>query len=111
MQANKPQKMTAEQAKTFEHGLSKKNYLIVKMLLTLKSSSCECEPYEDVFTFKRWVAQGFYVVRGSKSIKAPLIKTGSKDVTDDTTGKIEKAYWRVLSVSYLFCRCQVQKRK
>lgn len=109
MTKNKTQQMTASEAKSFEHGLSQKNYLIVKMLLASKPEPCECEPYEDVFTYRRWVAQGFYVVRGSKAIKAPLIKTGSKEVTNTATGKPDKKFWRILTVSYLFCRCQVKK--
>lgn len=109
MKGTKTQQMTASEAKSFEHGLSKKNYLIVKMLLASKPEPCECEPYEDVFTYRRWVAQGFYVVRGSKAIKAPLVRTGSKEVKNTTTGKMEKSFWRVLTVSYLFCRCQVKK--
>lgn len=109
MKGNKTQSMTSQEAKTFEHGLSQKNYLIVKMLLASKSHACECEPYQDVFTYKRWVAQGFHVVRGSKAIKAPLVKTGSKEVKNKATGKVDKSFWRVLTVSYLFCRCQVQK--
>lgn len=101
--------MTKEEAKSFENGLSKKNYLIVKMILAAKPDPCECEPYEDVFTYRRWIAQGFYVVRGSKAIKAPLVRTGSKEVTNSATGKPDKKFWRVLTVSHLFCRCQVKK--
>ena len=73
--------------------------------VTVKESlSCGCEPYVDVFTFKRWQAQGFQVQRGEKAIRLPIVyqrrekdpKTG-EEVTTKRTGR-----------SAVFCRCQVR---
>ncbi|MEE9612352.1 MAG: hypothetical protein V3W19_13945 [Desulfatiglandales bacterium] len=102
-------KMTAKQAKEFDT-ISEKNYLMVKALLASKSDPCQCEPYKDVFTYGRWKAQGYQVQRGSKAIKAPLVKRGTKEVEHPTTGEKDIKHWRVMTVSYLFCRCQVKRK-
>ena len=67
--------------------------------------SCDCEPYQDVFTYRRWKAQGFQVQRGEKALKLPLIYRRTE--RDPKTGE-EKTSKRV-GRSALFCRCQVQR--
>ena len=49
-------------------GYSVANTVTLKELL-----ACGCEPYRDVFTYRRWKAQGFRVERGEKAIRLPLI--------------------------------------
>ncbi len=34
---------------------------------------CGCKPYQDVFTYVRWQAQGYQVMRGEHSISIPVI--------------------------------------
>src|ERR1700752_4708835 len=54
--------------------------------VTLKRSlPCGCEPYIDVFTYRRWKAQGFQVLRGEKAIRLPLIY--SRTDKDAATGE------------------------
>jgi len=63
-------KLSPEQAVKFDR-FSLMNALTVANLLP-----CGCVPYQDVFTYNRWKAQGFIVKRGEHGIKIPVI--GSK---------------------------------
>jgi len=65
---------------------------------------CECKPYVDVFTYRRWQAQGYQVQKGEKAIKLPLVRTVVSK--DKLTG--EDSPRRVLGSSAVFCRCQVK---
>ena len=58
---------TPESAQSF-HRYSPINAATVKMRL-----ACGCEPYKDVFTYNRWLALGYQVQRGERSIKIPVI--------------------------------------
>ncbi len=92
------QTMSAEQAQMFER-FSAANSSIV-----LSSLSCECSPYDDVFTFNRWKAQGMIVKRGEHGIKLPLIR---RIQTEDEAGTVVSER-KILGRSTVFCRCQVQ---
>ena len=46
------EKMTAAEAVTFER------YSPTNAAIVSASLPCGCEPYQDVFTFRRWIAQG-----------------------------------------------------
>lgn len=95
---------SVENAKTFEYGISARNYESVKEQL-----DCGCEPYQDVFTLKRWNAQGFKVIKGSKSIKATRVVKRDIEVTENgQTKTLQKSYPKS---SYLFCRCQVEEKQ
>ena len=89
---------TPETARQFDR-FSVANAVTVK-----KSLPCGCEPYVDVFTYRRWKAQGFQVQRGQKAIKLPLIYKRSE--TDPKTG--EQTETRRIGRSAVFCRCQIK---
>ena len=89
-------KMTSQQATTFGR-YSGANAGQVKAVL-----KCGCEPYQDVFTYKRWKAQGQQVQRGQHAIKLPVV--GQKDVEDDDGNIRVKRY---LATGAVFCRHQV----
>lgn len=92
-------KMTAEQAKTFDR------VSLINAHTVAEALPCGCIPYQDVFTFKRWLAQGYCVKKGEHGIKIPVIGTNVKH--DDKTDKdIIKKY---ATTSTVFCRCQVVK--
>ena len=93
--------MTAEQARTFEHGTSSNNAAMLQAVLP-----CNCKPYEDIFTYGRWKAQGFQVRRGEKSKKITTYKTGKTKV-DEKTGE-ETPGRKFAKKSAVFCRCQVK---
>ena len=69
-----------------------------------ESLPCGCEPYVDVFTYRRWKAQGFQVQKGEKAIRLPLIYKRSE--RDPETG--ETTITRRRGRSAVFCRCQVR---
>ena len=92
--------MTKDNAKQFDR-FSAFNYAVIKSNLT-----CDCEPYEDVFTFKRWNLQGYKIQKGAKSIK---INTYIPfNIKDEKTGKIIKTITKP-KTSCVFCRCQVEE--
>lgn len=91
-------KMTAEDARTFD-SFSRANYALLKAELT-----CGCEPYNDVFTLKRWNAQGYRIVKGQKAHRITVFI--HRDVEDEETGKV-KHFSRPWT-AYVFCRCQVK---
>ncbi len=93
-------RMSAADARRFDR-TSIANAVTVKQAL-----DCGCEPYRDVFTYRRWQAQGFQVQRGERSIRLPLIRAVTRD--DPETGKPETQ--RIMGRSAVFCRCQVKPR-
>jgi len=90
---------TPETARQFDR-FSVANAVTVKQALP-----CGCEPYRDVFTYRRWKAQGFQVQRGEKAIRLPLIY--SRTETDPQTG--EQVATRRMGRSAVFCRHQVKQ--
>ena len=78
-------------------------FSVANAVTVKKSLPCGCEPYVDVFTYRRWKAQGFQVQRGQKAIKLPLIYKLSE--TDPKTG--ERTESRRIGSAAVFCRCQV----
>lgn len=66
---------------------------------------CTCRPYEDVFTLRRWNAQGYRVKKGSKAVaRVPVVYA---DSVEDPNGYRYTVKRRTTSA--LFCRCQVEK--
>jgi hypothetical protein len=66
-----------------------------------------CEAYKDIFTFRRWKAQGFFVRRGEKGTR---ITTWIEKVETDEE-RNEKATGKRPKVAVVFCRHQVEKNK
>ena len=91
------EKMTAKQARTFEHGYSQVHAAILANAALEKG--CQCVPYVDWFTYKRWLAQGFQVQKGEHGIRLVRFITAEKD------GK-KRTFPKRYSV---FCRCQVKE--
>ena len=63
--------MTAEQAKQFS------TYGKYSVATILAKRKCNCDPYKDWFTFKRWLAQGkcaIQVMRDKGIVKGRVIK-------------------------------------
>ncbi len=89
---------TSESAKQFDR------FSVGNAALLLSVLDCSCQPYSDVFTYRRWKAQGFQVQRGEKSIRLPLIYARTEK--DPETG--EERTTRRRGRSAVFCRCQVQ---
>ena len=64
-----PQAMTATEARSFDR------FSVANAATVMAERGCGCEPYVDVFTYKRWQAQGFQVQKGEKSIRIPTVRT------------------------------------
>jgi len=98
-------KMTPIEAITFEHE-SPMNMLMFYEFqeqnneLRDEDSYCTCEPYQDVFTYNRWKAQGYQVRRGEHGCKVTTWVPKDKDNPD--AGVFPRN-------ATVFCRCQVDK--
>ena len=90
--------MSADEARSFQ------TYSLANAVTVKEALPCGCEPYVDVFTYRRWKAQGFQVQRGEKAIRLPLIYQRTEK--DPDTG--EEATRRRMGRSAVFCRCQVK---
>ena len=55
------QSFTPETARAFDH-YSLTNATVIRQACAARG--CKCEPYSDVFTFQRWLAQGRAVRKG-----------------------------------------------
>ena len=91
--------MTEEESRTFQ-GFSVAN--AARVMLALEQRGCACEPYADVFTFRRWLPQGRVVKKGEKGIPLPVVV--------ETEADEEQEERRMLRTSYVFCRCQTTER-
>lgn len=89
--------MTPEEATRFGHR-SALNAAIVASALP-----CGCEPYQDVFTFNRWLAQGLAVQKGQHAVKLAVLKEVDEVDDDGPTGRTI----RVRAGAAVFCRHQV----
>lgn len=88
-------KMTPEEAKRFTRTSINSYAQVVEQL------GCECEPYQDVFTFNRWKAQGFYVRKGEKAKKlVTWVPVTPKDENEES--------YLVPRTLAVFCRHQVE---
>ena len=82
-------------------------FSVANAAAVMSARGCGCEPYRDVFTYRRWQAQGMQVQRGEKAIRLPLLY--AREETDKDTG--EKKTQRRMGRSAVFCRCQVKPRE
>lgn len=80
-------------------------FSLTNAVIVLQSKNCECVPYEDVFTYNRWLAQGYQVKKGQHGIHVQTWKKGSK-IND--AGETKNYVFPKSSV--VFCRCQVEKK-
>lgn len=81
---------------------SERSYALVKAAL---AGRCACEPYEDVFTLRKWNDKGYRVIKGERArcrIEVPVTETRTLD-----GGAVETV--RRWHKAVLFCRCQVEK--
>ena len=90
----KAPKMTQAEAGHFDR------FSVANATTVTHALQCGCEPYQDVFTYRRWQGLGFQVIKGQKAIKIPVIVR----TRDDDTGE-EK---RLFRTSAVFCRHQVE---
>lgn len=92
------QKMTPIEAITFDR-YSPENAAV--LLLAAQERGCDCQPYSDWFTLRRWNAQGFLVNKGQHGITLSTVV--HKKVERDGEEK-DVSYTKPYTV---FCRCQV----
>jgi hypothetical protein len=90
--------LTPETARQFDR------YSVSNAVTLKEALPCGCEPYIDVFTYRRWRAQGFHVQKGERAIRLLLIYQRAEK--DAKTG--EKTVTRRMGRSAVFCRCQVR---
>jgi len=69
--------------------------------LCLHHFDCGCSPYTDLYTYKRWKAQGYHVKKGEHGLRLPLVKTLDNEIGEP----VEKLFCR----SVVFCRHQVER--
>ena len=72
----------------------------------LDNRTCQCEPYEDWFTYKRWQDQQMQVQKGQSGLRLPKPRfiTTEQEVDGKTKTK------SFPKTSTVFCRCQVQPK-
>lgn len=91
------QRMTATQATQFDR------YSVGNAAIITKALRCECKPYVDVLTLKRWNALGMRVKAGEKS----TVKIGVLYNNEETDEDGNVTVSRRRSTSAVFCRHQV----
>ena len=64
---------TPETARHFDR------YSIANAVTVKQALPCGCEPYVDVFTYRRWKAQGFQVQRGAEKSEPGRAVDGERD--------------------------------
>ena len=96
--------MNATQAQTFD-GYSVTNAAILQGVAAARG--CTCEPYQDFFTYQRWLAQGFQVRKGEHSTRLAVFVAVSK--RDPDTGETQIVGKRPFT-AHVFCRHQVDPR-
>ena len=93
------QQMTADEARDFGH-FSVHNAVQAQMACPEGS----CEAYSDIFTFRRWRAQGFVVRKGENgtTVTTWTPRTRNTDNEEQNTKRRPKR-------AVLFCRHQVER--
>lgn len=93
------QQMDEHEARNFGH-FSVHNAVQAQMACPAST----CEAYRDIFTFRRWRAQGFVVRKGETGT---TVTTWIPDVKADDNG--DKQIRRRPKRAVLFCRHQVER--
>ena len=102
--------MTSSEATHFQ-GVSKASFLQVQEAISTRAAAgvhphCLCSPYEEVFTFNRWKAQGLSVKKGEKALRiSSFVPVELKDRSSET----ERQTRLIPRELCLFCRCQVEE--
>lgn len=91
-------RMTATQARSFDR------YSVTNAGYVEHSLRCGCRAYRDVYTYNRWRALGYQVLRGQRAIRLPVINN-VEQLDPDTGQTIVK---RLFHTSAVFCRHQVE---
>ena len=94
--ATETQEMTAEDARTFPH-FSVHN--AVQAQLACPEGTCQA--YQDIFTYRRWRAQGYAVRKGQKGTAVTTWVT--------TKGRRDEEPTRRPKRAVVFCRHQVER--
>jgi hypothetical protein len=93
--------LSAEEARRFHH-FSVHNAIAAE-------SACptiECRAYTDIFTFRRWLAQGYVVKRGEQGTKVTTwVSVPASEDGEETAARKMRPKTEVL-----FCRHQVEPR-
>ena len=95
--ATRAEQMSAEDARSFQH-FSVHNAVQAQMACP----EATCEAYEDIFTYRRWRAQGYAVRKGEHGTKVTTwitVKVRKDDEKPKTRPKR----------AVLFCRHQVEQ--
>jgi len=79
-------------------------YSAINAAIVENSLACGCVAYEDVFTYRRWKAQGFQVQKGETAIKPSTYAPITEKDEDGETRVIGKRPW----TSAVFCKHQVR---
>ena len=89
--------MTRLQAVSFDR------FSVANAVTVETSLSCGCRAYEDVYTYRRWRAQGYQVIKGERAIKLPQVRVVlvENKETGETTDR------RLFHTAAVFCKHQV----
>jgi len=98
--ATTAQQMTADDARQFQH-FSVHNAVQAEMACVESG----CRAYVDIFTFRRWRAQGFVVRKGEKGSTVTTWVPVGKKTESEEGGDIRRRPKRAV----LFCRHQVER--
>lgn len=93
--------MTAAEARMFE------TFSVTNSTIVEESRDCDCEAYEDIFTFRRWIALGFSVRKGEHGTKIGVVR--KRTIEDEETEEAREI--RLRGSAVVFCRCQVEPIK
>lgn len=96
--------MTAQQAKTFSHRSADHEEYLRRVAA---ERGCQCEPYVDWYTYRRWRAQGYQVRKGEKGVELTTWIPITEEDEDGTEEVVGRRPWR----THVFCRCQVDRKE
>jgi hypothetical protein len=91
--------MSPQEAKSFSR------YSVANALRAEVSLSCGCKAYEDIFTYRRWQAQGMQVQRGARAVRLPVIVDR---MVEDKNGELRQIHGFFSTA--VFCRHQVEQK-
>lgn len=92
--------LSPEEATTFDNRSAKN---AAKLIEISQLNGCACAPYEDWFTYNRWLAQGYQVKKGEHGTQ--IFINIEKEIEIDG----EKKTFLQPRTHFVFCRCQVEK--
>lgn len=98
--ATTAQQMSADDARRFEH-FSVHNAVQAQMACPEGGA---CEAYRDIFTFRRWHAQGYAVRKGEKGTTVTTW-VPVREPSENENGTVRRRPKRAV----LFCRHQVER--